>query len=120
MNTPPYLWSGSTLPNPKNTPDVYLRCRWTNWDGNAYCEDIYRMIAYARVVRVVLDILQHRAEHGEFPEDLASVGKEEVVDPFSGKPLIYRRKGEGCEVYSVGLNQSDDSGADDDIVWTYP
>jgi len=51
------------------------------------------------------------------------------IDPFTGKPLVYRREGEGFIVYSLGTNQKDDGGRmtwevtqlvadkDDDCTW---
>ena len=51
------------------------------------------------------------------------------IDPFTGKPLVYRREGEGFIVYSLGTNQKDDGGrmtwevtqlvADKDDDWTW-
>lgn len=35
---------------------------------------------------------------------------EVPVDPFTGKPLVYRREGEGFVVYSLGSNEKDDGG----------
>ncbi len=35
---------------------------------------------------------------------------EVPIDPFTGKPLVYRREGEGFIVYSLGSNQKDDGG----------
>ncbi len=44
-------------------------------------------------------------------------------DVFSGRPFVYRRKGDGFVLYSVGPNLGDDGGwweeggPDDDITW---
>jgi len=54
---------------------------------------------------------------------------EVPLDPFTGKPYIYRLEDEGFIVYSVGSNQKDDNGRgtweitsivmekDDDVTW---
>ncbi len=71
--------------------------------------------------------------HGKFPEQLSQlvpdILSEIPTDPFSGKPLIYRRTPSGFIVYSVGSNGKDDGGRetrkitkivaekDDDWVW---
>ena len=51
---------------------------------------------------------------GQYPESLGElvpgILKEIPVDPFTGKPLVYRREGGGFIVYSLGSNQKDDGG----------
>jgi hypothetical protein len=47
---------------------------------------------------------------GRVPESL------EVIDPCSGKPMAYRRLEGGFELRSVGPNEKDDGGGEDDIV----
>jgi hypothetical protein len=51
---------------------------------------------------------------GQYPENLEAlvpgILKDVPVDPFTGKPLIYRREGEGFIVYSLGSNERDDGG----------
>jgi hypothetical protein len=37
------------------------------------------------------------------------------IDPYTGKPLIYRQDGKSFKVYSVGINRKDDGG-----VWDPP
>jgi len=80
---------------------------------------------------IACKIFQNR--HGIFPEKLSQlvpdILSEVPTDPFSGKPLIYRRTPSGFIVYSVGSNGKDDGGKetreitkilaekDDDWVW---
>jgi hypothetical protein len=51
---------------------------------------------------------------GQYPESLEALVpgllKEVPTDPFTGKPLVYRREGDGFIVYSLGSNQKDDGG----------
>lgn len=48
---------------------------------------------------------------GAYPEKLADLkGFVAPVDQFTGEPLIYRRKGAGYVLYSVGENLKDDGG----------
>lgn len=59
-----------------------------------------------------------RLRNGNFPETLAALvpGFLAAVpaDPYSGQPMIYRRKDQGgFELYSVGKNRVDDGGASD-------
>jgi hypothetical protein len=54
--------------------------------------------------------LQHKQAHGVFPEDLSTLGLQDLDDPFSGRPLLYRSEGAGFIIYSVGFDQKDDGG----------
>lgn len=51
---------------------------------------------------------------GRYPEGLdelvPGILGEVPIDPFTGKPFVYRREGEGFIVYSLGSNQKDDGG----------
>ena len=46
-------------------------------------------------------------------------GTLEVIDPLTGKPMIYRRTDKGFELRSVGLSPRD-GGSGDDIVLKSP
>jgi len=56
----------------------------------------------------------YRSRNGSYPETLDAlvpgILAEVPIDPFTGKPLVYRREGEGFIVYSLGSNQTDDGG----------
>jgi hypothetical protein len=86
------------------------------------------MIAQARITRVGLVVLKHKEEKGAYPETLSDLGKGEWIDPFTGKPLIYKTSPSGFMAYSLGENQVDDNGMEaapetegkGDLVWRYP
>lgn len=78
------------------------------------------------IARAGLALEAHRARAGAYPERLADVpGIGDLAkDPFSGGELIYRREGDGCRLWSVGVDGKDDGGARRgggaktyDIVW---
>jgi len=75
-----------------------------------------RDCATARVAlsRTALAILDYRERVGAYPDSLNQVqsklGRALPEDPFSGKPLIYRRQGKGFLIYSVGQDLKDDHG----------
>lgn len=89
--------------------------------------------AIALASRAGLACRLYKSRTGHYPQALDELVPElltEVpVDPFTGKPLVYRREGEGFIVYSLGSNQKDDGGrstymitqlvmpADDDWSW---
>ena len=63
----------------------------------------------------VLALLRYKDDHGQFPanlQGLVSAGylKKWPMDPFSGKPLVYRRIVEGFTLYSFGVDFDDDGG----------
>ncbi|GAG47286.1 unnamed protein product [marine sediment metagenome] len=66
------------------------------------------------VERTALAISCFRAETGRWPGELAeltpSLLKAVPMDAFSQGPLVYRADEDGCIVYSVGINLTDDGG----------
>jgi hypothetical protein len=68
------------------------------------------------LMKVAAALAVKRAETGQYPESLNELTPNilPVVpnDPYSGKPLIYKRRGEGYLLYSVFQNGVDDSGSD--------
>jgi hypothetical protein len=72
-------------------------------------------VASRRTAVTVLALERYRRAHGSSPAS----GLDELVpaflravppDPFTGKPLIYRRQADGYIVYSVDMNRADDGG----------
>jgi hypothetical protein len=88
----------------------------------------YRLVANIRITLTGLALLQYGQSHGGLPESLDALGGRNVEDPFSKKPLVYRREGSGFVLYSVGDDREDNGGmakpkkgdAKHDIVWRYP
>jgi len=70
--------------------------------------------ALALAARTGLACKIYRNQNGRYPADLAAlvpgILPEVPVDPFTGKPLVYRLEGEGFIVYSLGSNEKDDGG----------
>ena len=85
----------------------------------------FSMLAKARITQAGLAALQYKRENGAYPPDLQTLGKSKLVDPFGGKPLVYRTIPSGFIIYSVGKNLIDDEGSADggdkakDIVWRH-
>lgn len=56
----------------------------------------------------------YKSRNGSYPESLEAlmpdILAEVPIDPFTGKPFVYRREGEGFIVYSLGSNEKDDGG----------
>ena len=78
------------------------------------------------VARLGLAVINYKREHGVFPRDLQALGAQDLVDPFTGKPLVYRPEPNGFLLYSVGPDLTDDGGREydhkerkGDIVWRY-
>jgi len=76
---------------------------------------VYRGKLLHEATVAILAVLQWRQEKGQYPEslsELVSAGllKELPMDPFSDKPTVYKKTGDGFTIYSVGENFTDDNG----------
>lgn len=67
--------------------------------------------------RLAVAIERFRRQKGRLPSKLQELVPQFVpqmpVDPFSGRPLVYRSEPNEYVVYSVGWNRVDDGGADE-------
>ena len=68
-----------------------------------------RCLTRRRVLNAAIDILQVRSKTEELPASWQLPGRE-GVDPFTDKPLAYRRSGSGFVVYSYDKDRQDDGG----------
>lgn len=67
--------------------------------------------ARRRLMIAHLMLRVYRLQHGNYPDSLHALRLDElIVDPFSGKELVYRREGERYRLYSVGQDGKDDGG----------
>ena len=86
-----------------------------------------RMIAHTRITRAGLAVIGAAGDDGSCPKTLAEAGIDAPIDPFTGKPLVYRAEGKGFVLYSTGKDRVDDGGtvsedvneAGKDIVWRF-
>ena len=73
-----------------------------------------RRLAAVRTARAALAVERFRLERGRRPATLRELVpaflKALPLDPFTDKPLIYRKLTKGFVVYSIGLNAKDDGG----------
>ncbi len=78
-------------------------------------------MAKHELMRVAVALAWWKLDHGTdaagYPEALEDIVPRYLsavpIDPFSGKPLIYERRGDGYLVASVGSNGVYDGGDDD-------
>ena len=81
------------------------------------------MEAARHIAQAAITIEQQRLTAQGYPERLDEVAKALLpavpMDPFSQKPLVYQRSGEGYILYSVGPDTVDNAAApdSDDITW---
>jgi len=80
-----------------------------------YCLVNIRTLAIVRCCIGALSIERYRLQHGKLPADTADVVPTFLDkwpdDPFTGKPLKYKRVGEeSLIVYSIGNDKTDDGG----------
>ncbi len=69
--------------------------------------------ARARVTRAAAAVLAWRDRRGALPDRLDEAQNPPPADPFSGRPLGYRREGEGFVIFSVGESGHFDGGQPD-------
>jgi hypothetical protein len=88
----------------------------------------YQMTAQLRIAQAGLALLQHKQTENTFPSTLDTLKLQNINDPFSDGPLLYKTEGQGFVLYSVGPDQKDNNGSprqkkqetDWDIVWHFP
>ncbi|GBC97465.1 hypothetical protein HRbin16_03288 [bacterium HR16] len=67
--------------------------------------------ARRRLMLVHLMLRVYRLQYGNYPDTLHTLKLEElIIDPFSGRELVYKREGERYRLYSVGQDGKDDGG----------
>jgi hypothetical protein len=75
-----------------------------------------RIVAQLNAARVTIACERHRQKVGAYPETLADLPKDLLAevpnDPFSGKPILYKKLADGAVAYSVGFDGLDDGGTD--------
>ena len=54
-------------------------------------------------------LLEFRAAHGAFPVGLDELGAK-FSDPFDGKSLRFKRRGDSVRVWSIGPDMKDNAG----------
>lgn len=107
---------------------VFTRGLFPIFVGSASSRDS----AAARIglAQVVMALKAYKSAFDSYPASLAELksrlGWKLPDDPFSGKPFVYKRRGEGFLLYSIGANLKDDGGVpflsykvyEGDISWT--
>lgn len=74
------------------------------WDDIADKRDLW--LAGQDHLRLAEELEIHRENAGDYPEAFAV----DAIDPFSGRPHVYRKTPNGYELYSVSVNSVDDGG----------
>ena len=75
----------------------------------------YRTRIDAKATLTIMAVLRYHKQNSEFPESMqvlvdAGLLLEIPIDPFSDRPLAYKKTKDGFTLYSVGLNMIDDDG----------
>jgi len=83
--------------------------------GRADRESELLKLGLCRTTRILLALRHYRNKTGAWPGSLreiqSRVPPEALIDPLTGKPLVYRLVGDRVLVYGVGLNRVDDGGS---------
>jgi ABC-type transport system involved in multi-copper enzyme maturation permease subunit len=71
-----------------------------------------QMQAHVRCAIVMVAVERYRLAHGRWPGSLTELAPEQLqhipLDPYSGRPVGYRRLADGVVIYSVGPDGSND------------
>jgi len=68
-------------------------------------------VARLRAAQAAVGAARYRLAHGHPPEHLAELTPAfDAVDPFTGRPLLYRGQPDGFRIYSTGPDGRDDGG----------
>lgn len=74
------------------------------------------LVARIRCAQTAIAVERFRLKNNALPAGLEGLVPDYLssvpVDPFNGKPLIYKKLSKGYVVYSVGANMIDDGGTD--------
>jgi hypothetical protein len=74
-----------------------------------------RRITWLRLLQLELALRMYQHQHERYPKALDELAPNTLatlpLDPFSGKPFLYRMSGDSYVLYSVGPNGIDDGGA---------
>jgi hypothetical protein len=86
-------------------------------------ERLYRHEAKLRLLICGLALRSYCVEKGQPPEKLADLVPDHLTavpeDPYSGKPLVYRREADKYVLYTVGPDGQDDGGKPwDEMNWS--
>jgi hypothetical protein len=77
---------------------------------NVFYNRIERITARRDMTLLGLAALDFRARTGRLPATLNEVNNSPPSDPFTGKPFTYKPDARGFTIYSVGSDQTDNSG----------
>ena len=83
--------------------------------GGAINKVTYRHKAQVDALIATIAIIRFKQSGGNYPESLDSLVsagylKDLPMDPWSDKPLVYKKGDDGFMLYSVGDNFKDDGG----------
>jgi len=71
--------------------------------------------AFVRSITLAIAIERYRRTQGQLPDSLDNIVPTYIdsvlLDPFTGKKLLYNSDKEGYAVYSAGINRKDDGGS---------
>ncbi|HUT29628.1 MAG TPA: hypothetical protein VMX13_07545 [Sedimentisphaerales bacterium] len=89
------------------------------------CELSYRAKTQIEALVATIAAIRYKRAHGDYPENLdrlleADLLKKLPMDPYSDKPLVYRRTDNGFILYSLGPDFDDDGGGVAEIAAAKP
>jgi hypothetical protein len=96
-------------------PITLVTSLWQKWLGLKRAEVRYKKaVAHVRLLTGELAVRVYQSEQGRAPTELEQLVPKYLqrvpLDPFSGRPIVYRPQGTNWLLYSVGEDGVDDGG----------
>lgn len=108
----PFVFQMSNLYGNTNGREAYKKDSYLGIDRIARAMLIYR--AHCRCIVAALAAERYRVDNGSLPSNWEQLVPRylprSLLDPFTGKPLIFKTLPDGLMIYSVGYNGVDDGG----------
>lgn len=98
-------------------PQLKLIAEITQPHWHQFIDATARTDTYSNATLLILTLHRHHLRHNAWPETLDAIDPELLaelpeqhrIDPFTGKPLLYKLTDSGPIVYSAGADRDDDN-----------
>ncbi|MHC4729986.1 MAG: hypothetical protein ACYS6Z_05245 [Planctomycetota bacterium] len=101
----------------EEVPVVYSLTRMHGMLPGKLFKEYAASTAKRRLTRVVMALLEYRQTRGEWPQDLAALGRM-PLDPYAGAPFLYERRGKGARIRPA-RPETWELLLEDDLAWSW-
>ncbi len=102
------------IPLPRDGDRRYYSCLMLIISTDSTTRACFRIQGQLAAAAVGVACERYRQKFGQWPLTLGMISKDILaeipIDPFTGKPIVYKRLPDGIAVYTVGPDLTDDGG----------